>query len=75
MDQTLDATNFLGREVEARRNGGPFTYCFYIFIYVLILYNTVFTYYSSKDQLKTLMPKEEGKKKKDERREMGRYSE
>ena len=49
---------------------GLFTYCFYIFLYVLILYNTVFTYYSSKDQLKTLMPKEEGKKKKDERREM-----
>ena len=42
---------------------GLFTYCFYIFLYVLILYNTVFTYYSSKDQLKILMPKEEGKKK------------
>lgn len=35
----------------------------FIFFFMLILYNTVFTYYSSKDQLKILMPKEEGKNK------------
>jgi len=31
MDQTLDATNFLGREVEARGNGGPFITAFIFF--------------------------------------------
>lgn len=48
----------------------------FIFFFMLILYNTVFTYYSSKDQLKILMPK--GRKEERRKRmkgEMGRYSE